>query len=907
VKASTPELRALLATGEYVYADLWTITLNGGQVLRWAGVDVDIVANGQTFVAGPAIDRGAITEKIGFEVATLLLNIDAGDEDLVNETPLIQFIGQRGLDGANVKLERAFRPDWQTPVTGTVIRFAGRVTSVGEIKASHAEVTVSSWTVLLNVNMPPNLYQTGCLHTVYDAGCGLDPEAFAASGTISAGGTVFGFGSGVTGHAALYPIRLSGKLDADPSAIASDFLTNVGYGLPGWTSGLIGDLADWSLYARAANLLLSPVIDSQRQASDFLTEITDATNTSPFWSEGVQKFRPRGDSVETGNGVTWTPDLTPIYDLTEDDFSPADGDPPVVLNILDQSDAYNIVQVEWLDRSNQYNTAIQPDQDLDNIITYGPRKQDPTSWHSICDAAVAAKAATLLKQRTLYIRRQFTFQLPWDFVLLEPTDLVTLTTTTDGLRLNRQLVRILEIDEDEDGLLTFLAEEMIVGASSAALYAGHSGDGYAPNYDAAPGSVTSPVLINAPTSLTGTDPEVWCAAASTSDTWGGCNVWISTDGTSYTMVGAMNGPARYGVLTAALPSHADPDSTNTLSVDLSGSLGTLLGGTASDLAAAATLSLVGDELVAYQDADLTAAFEYDLSPLRRGLYGTPPAAHSIGARFVRLDDAIFKFGYTGLNVGSTIYVKLPSFNIYGRATEDLADVTAFTVDLAPATSLPDEVTGLALAHDWNGSTLAVVCDASARAESYSFKFYAADETTLLREVVTTTPSASYTASLAAQDGIQRAYAVEVIASNAAGNAAPSSWLTVTNDAPAAVTTAAIPDAATTIIATCDASTDTDVAGYILFYSPTSGFDPSTTGYVVTCGIPSIPLYGLATGTYYGRLAAYDGWSADPAFLNLSSEITFHVTTGGGSTPSGGGAGGGGGGGWKGGGGHLNSD
>jgi uncharacterized phage protein (TIGR02218 family) len=40
--------------------------------------------------------------------------------------------------------------------------------------------------VLLNVNMPTNLYQVPCLHSVYDAGCKLNAAAFAVSGTVTA-------------------------------------------------------------------------------------------------------------------------------------------------------------------------------------------------------------------------------------------------------------------------------------------------------------------------------------------------------------------------------------------------------------------------------------------------------------------------------------------------------------------------------------------------------------------------------------------------------------------------------------------------------------------------------------------------------------------------------------------------
>jgi uncharacterized phage protein (TIGR02218 family) len=72
-------------------------------------------------------------------------------------------------------------------MTGSIIRFAGKVTSINSIQGATAKLTVSSWMVLLNVNMPRNLYQAGCLHNLYDSGCGMSPAAFDASGTLSAG------------------------------------------------------------------------------------------------------------------------------------------------------------------------------------------------------------------------------------------------------------------------------------------------------------------------------------------------------------------------------------------------------------------------------------------------------------------------------------------------------------------------------------------------------------------------------------------------------------------------------------------------------------------------------------------------------------------------------------------------
>jgi hypothetical protein len=689
-----------------------------------------------------------------------------------------------------------------------------------------------------------------------------------------------------------WPTVLAGNLDADPRDVLVDFYTNSQYGLPGWGAGLLGNWSDYSLYCRANNLLVSPLLEAQVQASAFVKEIVDATNSGIFWSEGVLKIVPYGDRTATANGVTWTPNLTPVYDLTENDFDP-NNDQPVQVEILDQSDAYNVVQVEFLDRTNQYNVAIAPAFDDANIDLYGVRKKDPVTWHAFCDAGIAQHAAQLLLQSTLYKRLRYTFVLPWSFILLEPMDLVSITTTTDELKLTRQLVRILEISEDGDDMLSIVAEHVDIGTAGAATYASHSGSGYAPNFDVAPGSVSPPALINAPTSLTKGDRQVWCAAGSTSPNWGGCDVYISVDNITYQRVGSIRGAARYGTLTAALPSAADPDVTNTLAVTLATSLGVLGNATAAEAAAGGSISLVGNELVTYETATLTGANTYGLTRLHRGFQGTGIASHAIGERFVRLDDAIFKFSYANLNVGSTIYVKMPSFNVFGRAIEDIATVTAYTVSLATQTALPDVPTGLALSQTWAGSNLSVMCSPAARADSYRFRFFLPDETTLKREIVSATPAATYTAGMAGADGPVRTYHLQVIASNAAGVSVASSWITVTNAAPAALASPSITGGAKDAVATCTDSTDTDLAGYVLFYSNVSGFDPAVSGGVVSSGISSINIFGLAAGTYYGKMAAYDGWSSKPTLLNLSTEISFTITTGGGSSPSGGGPSGGG--------------
>jgi uncharacterized phage protein (TIGR02218 family) len=183
---------ALLNGGaDFVMADLWTITLNGGAVVRWhgAGFNTPLSFNGNTWSAGPAIDRGKITTKLGVDVATLDATITAGPGDLINGVPILPFVRGNGLDGATVVLYRAYLPAWSQPIAGVTIAFSGRVTSLKNLSRSQFQMTVSAWTVLLNVNMGPDVYQAGCLNTLYDANCTLNKASFAFSATVTGGGT----------------------------------------------------------------------------------------------------------------------------------------------------------------------------------------------------------------------------------------------------------------------------------------------------------------------------------------------------------------------------------------------------------------------------------------------------------------------------------------------------------------------------------------------------------------------------------------------------------------------------------------------------------------------------------------------------------------------------------------------
>ena len=236
-----------------------------------------------------------------------------------------------------------------------------------------------------------------------------------------------------------------------------------------------------------------------------------------------------------------------------------------------------------------------------------------------------------------------------------------------------------------------------IGVGTAALYPRQATAGGALDTLAAPGDSNPPSVFEPPAALSGGALEVWLIATGGAG-WGGAQVWVSSDGNTYALAGTVYRGGRQGVLSAAFPSHADPDTADTLSVNLTESQGQLLSGTTADADNFVTLCYCDGELVSYATATLTAAHKYDLSYLRRGVYGSPIGAHSSGAGFARFgpsDPSLFRYRYPASFIGQTIFVKLPAFNIFGQALQDLAGLTAtsYTLTGGGAVNAPASVSG----------------------------------------------------------------------------------------------------------------------------------------------------------------------------------------------------------------------
>lgn len=562
----------------------------------------------------------------------------------------------------------------------------GPIAGLGQIWQDSSTTTVSLSSLnlsLINGETPQAVWEY--LTANYPA------QALGYNGVAYVCGANYNLGSSASVGNNLFEVQANlyrsgcNGVDADPALVIQDFLTNPQYGV-GFPAGSINSSAllggsgtsSYQAYCWAVGIAISPLLDSQESASSILSRWLQITNSTAVWTGGQLKIIPYGDSNVTGNGQTWLANDTPLYALTDEDFVASDGDDPVIITRSDPYSAYNNQSIEIVSRSDLYNTGPVVAFDQSAIDRYGLRIGSTITAHEITTLPIAQTVVQLILQRGLYIRNTYQFKLSWEFGHLDPMDLVSLTDPLLGL-VNTN-VRITDVEEDDDGLLTFTAEEFPQGVATPVLYATQSRSNNYPNSGITANPVNAPVIIEPPAGLTAGNVQLWIGAsgANADPNWGGCTVWVSFDGSSYANIGTIAGAATQGVLTAAVANYtgANPDTVDTLAVSLVESGASLASTTPGNAAGGATVCYAGGEYLSFTTATLTGANQYNLTGLYRGLYGTSPKALATGSQFMLLAGSLIKYTVPVANVGDTLYFKFQSFNIFGAGEQSLANVTA---------------------------------------------------------------------------------------------------------------------------------------------------------------------------------------------------------------------------------------
>jgi uncharacterized phage protein (TIGR02218 family) len=189
-------LQALFDTKQFNMCGLYQFDLlNGGGSLYYCSGDADQLWSAQNYssggTVGPFLERGQnkakMHQKIGLEVDTLIFDTIPG-ASLIDGVPFLVAARQGVFDGATLTYSGSYWPQQAyTPLvqpTGIVIKFVGRVAEV-DISKSLVTFTINSHLELLNMNMPRNLWQSGCVNTLYDASCALNQASFGTAGTVA--------------------------------------------------------------------------------------------------------------------------------------------------------------------------------------------------------------------------------------------------------------------------------------------------------------------------------------------------------------------------------------------------------------------------------------------------------------------------------------------------------------------------------------------------------------------------------------------------------------------------------------------------------------------------------------------------------------------------------------------------
>jgi uncharacterized phage protein (TIGR02218 family) len=189
MKAASAALIALLGSSDrFIMADLYTITLIGGSVLRYSAAPTALTANGYVFALGPKFERSTTKVVIGTQVDELEVMLYPETTDLIGGASFLEAAWQGQLDGALLQLERAFMPTYGDTSPGTVVLFAGRISDI-DCTRTGIDIKCRSHLELLNIQMPRRLWQSSCTHLFGDAMCQFDRSALQATFAAGAGST----------------------------------------------------------------------------------------------------------------------------------------------------------------------------------------------------------------------------------------------------------------------------------------------------------------------------------------------------------------------------------------------------------------------------------------------------------------------------------------------------------------------------------------------------------------------------------------------------------------------------------------------------------------------------------------------------------------------------------------------
>ena len=186
-------LQTVLNTGgPFVVADLFTITLTNGTVLRWTTNETPLTIGANTFVVGPPVERDKAKWSMGLNVDQLTLTILDDGSQTINGQALVVAAWQKFFDYAQIEIDRFISDSWTNTAVGAVSWFIGYVGQIS-LQGKTIEITVESPLAMLKATFPRTYVLPSCANTLYDGVCSILAANFTYAGTVGAAPTATSF------------------------------------------------------------------------------------------------------------------------------------------------------------------------------------------------------------------------------------------------------------------------------------------------------------------------------------------------------------------------------------------------------------------------------------------------------------------------------------------------------------------------------------------------------------------------------------------------------------------------------------------------------------------------------------------------------------------------------------------
>lgn len=466
-----------------------------------------------------------------------------------------------------------------------------------------------------------------------------------------------------------YNFEIQGKLletgdgvDVNPADYIVHVLQSVGADV------VIDGIDNFRAYCKAADILIStPPNQKSAKAQQVINDIAEITNSLVFWSTDRLKIVPLADKP-IGD---WTPANQIQYDLTADDFIAGSDGQLILYKRKDSSEAYNEATVEFINRANSYEKETVSFEVVADVQRNGLKPASKKTAHYLYTKARAQYYAEQLAMKRLYAKTQYTFRLDWAFCALEVGDLVTLTDKS--CQLDHQIVVITSVNEAADGQLELTAEGKPAGTYAPAKYNVHENERPFVDYNQEAPSVNDVAIFQTVGDVGGNQIFVGVNAPSG---WGGCSVWLSDNDQTYQRIGNISQQARMG-----RTKYGFAQNGNFCNVTIN--QGVLKSGTHIDAERGNTLCWVNGEALSYENVEVHPNNWFTLQGLVRGQYGTNAINHNADERFVRVDEALFRYPYRKEDIGKTIYLKFTSMNLFGTNEQGLDEVQSYQYTIVP--------------------------------------------------------------------------------------------------------------------------------------------------------------------------------------------------------------------------------